>query len=272
MTKPNPSWNSGRNVGQRLAFSHGEVRKIESLLRQPDYLHDLCLFMVAVDSFLRCSDVLKLKVKDIANPSGRIRDKILPKQKKTKRNVYPVLSPKTKKACKNWLQFSNKRADQYVFTRKKIPDGTPISNTTYRRLVKCWAENIGLEGEQYSTHSLRRSKPHFMFRCGVRIEYISKLLGHKDTSVTLDYLGITQEEAQNYALQCDIFAKSPNRIHVVNSYSDPQNWPDIFSNTHNELLNQFDQLQQAIAAIDEKLDRFIAEFSLQPTNVKIRRE
>jgi len=272
MTKPNPSWNSGRNVGQRLAFSHGEVRKIEKLLREEGDLRDRCLFMIAVDSFLRCSDVLKLKVKDIANPSGHIRDKILPKQKKTKRNVYPVLSPKTKKACEAWLQFSNKQADQYVFTRQKNLGDTPISNTTYRRLVKCWAENIGLEGEQYSTHSLRRSKPHFMFRCGVRIEYISELLGHKDTNVALDYLGITQEEAQNYALQCDIFAKSPNRIHAANSYSDLQNWPDIFSNTHNELLNQFDQLQQAITAIDEKLDRFIAEFIEQSTNAKTRRE
>jgi len=64
---------------------------------------------------------------------------------------------------------------------------------------------IGLHASNYSAHSLRRSKAIYMYRNGVRVEIISRLLGHTSPASTLHYLGIDQAEAQSHAFAHDIF-------------------------------------------------------------------
>ncbi len=198
-------WNKGRSVGQRIAFTQEEVIAISACLERQNRLHDLCLFMVAIDSFLRCSDVLKLKVRDLQTASGYFRESFPWRQQKTKYNVVPVLTEKTRQACASWIAHNHKKADHYLFTRSKAINAAPICDTYYRELVKHWAECIGLDGEQYSTHSLRRSKPTWLYEQGVSVENIGQLLGHKSTEATLRYLGLTLAKAQADALKHDIF-------------------------------------------------------------------
>ena len=52
----NQPWNKGRSVGARLALSQNEINQVRRKLTQQQATHDLCLFMVAVDSMLRASD------------------------------------------------------------------------------------------------------------------------------------------------------------------------------------------------------------------------
>lgn len=204
-------WNKGRSVGQRLAFTQRQVIAIYEYLKSHNLLHDLCLFMVAIDSFLRCGDVLKLKVRDLQTASGLFRQSFPWRQQKTKYNVVPVLTDQTRRICADWITYSGKQPDDYLFTRSKAADGLPICDTYYRELVKHWAECIGLDGEQYSTHSLRRSKPTWLYEQGVSVENIGQLLGHKSTEATLRYLGLTLAKAQAEALKHDIFKPTRKR-------------------------------------------------------------
>ena len=206
MSLPNTPWNKGRSVGQRLAFTPDEIKAIEHKLLDESRVHDRCLFMVATDSFLRCGDLLNLKVCDVQTSAGFMRASFSWRQQKTKYNVVPVLTDQTRRACAEWITHSEKKADHYLFTREKPIDDRPISASFYRRLVKSWAESIGLEGEQYSTHSLRRSKPTWLYNRGVSVEDLSQLLGHQSTESTLHYLGLTLAKAQAEALKHDIFA------------------------------------------------------------------
>lgn len=166
--------------------------------------------MVAVDSMLRCCDLLKLRVRDVAHKNGAVRQTLKIRQQKTDQGVEPVLTEKTRMACAAWISASGKRPDDFLFTRGKNPYGNPISPGFYRRLVKSWAEAIGLDPADYSSHSLRRTKPAFLYRRGVSIEDIAELLGHKSTESTLRYIGITAEHAQAQALAHDLFS---NRTH-----------------------------------------------------------
>jgi len=205
MTSIKSPWNKGRSVGQRLAFTPDEIRAIGDVLIAAENLHDLCLFMVATDSFLRCGDLLNLKVRDVQASNGLVRTSFSWRQQKTSQNVSPVLTRQTRKVCSAWIGHSDKANDHYLFTRHKPVGGKPISDTCYRKLVKAWAESIGLDGEQYSTHSLRRSKPTWLYNQGVSVEDLSQLLGHQSTDATLHYLGLTLAKAQAQALKYDIF-------------------------------------------------------------------
>ena len=81
----------------------------------------------------------------------------------------------------------------------------PISTSYLRRLVKRWAERLELDPENYSSHSLRRSKPAAMYAAGVRPETLRLLLGHASIVSTQEYLGIEKHQALSAAREFDVF-------------------------------------------------------------------
>lgn len=205
-------WNAGRMVGPRTGFRQSELLHLIELLLGAGMERDLALLTTGVDTMLRASDLLQLRVEDVQTRSDVIRQTLLWRQQKTQANVTPVLTPVAQKALAVWIRGSRKKPGDYLFTRHHRPHGPPISASTYRRAVKSWAGLIGLDPTDYSSHSIRRTKPIFMYRAGCPIADISKLLGHKSTDVTLHYLGITTEHLQAQALKYDIFVdqgKSP---------------------------------------------------------------
>ena len=242
------SWNSGRSVGPRERLDPPDICALVHIFQLREAWHDLCLFTLGIDSMLRCGDLLSLKVKDITDRYGMVVKTFNWKQDKTDNGVAPALTPTTRNACTKWIQFSGKSQNDFLFTRTKEKNAAPITNDTYRKRVKKWVASIHIDPTDYSTHSLRRSKPHFMFRRGVKIEYVSELLGHKDTSTTYRYLGITKEEAQQHALENDIFKKS---LHLRSNKftagrkrkSNREPDLDVFLAGQTEILNRLDTLE-----------------------------
>lgn len=198
-------WNKDRQVGARKALSPSEVGKIRRHLASEKSSHDLCLFVVAVDTMLRASDLLRLRVADVCAPNGKVFASFPWKQKKTGQGVHPVLTPTSQAVLKKWIEESSKQPSDYLFTREKPRTSASITVGFYRTLIKQWVKAIGLHRHDYSAHSLRRSKAIYMYQSGVRIEIISRLLGHTSPASTLHYLGIDQAEAQSHALAHDIF-------------------------------------------------------------------
>ncbi len=198
-------WNKGRTVGVRRALSQAEIADIRAHLSQSN-IHDHCLFMVAIDTMLRASDLLKLKVYDIRFSNGVIRQSFPTRQRKTQSPVYPVLTPRTQKAITVWLQTSGKGDTDYLFTREKDIHGQPITVGFYRSLIKAWAEDVGIPSQDISAHSLRRSKATYLYEQGVTVELIGRLLGHKSPASTIRYLGIDESQAREAALSHDIFS------------------------------------------------------------------
>ncbi len=197
-------WNKDRTVGSRKALTQTEVRQIIAQFTDAD-LHDRCLFLTAIDTMLRASDLLKLRVSDVQHSNGLIKTSFPWRQKKTANGVYPVLTPTTQKALAEWIKAKGKLPEHFIFTRQKPTDAEPITIGFYRTLVKQWIEAIGSSSEYYSAHSLRRTKATFMYERGISVELIGRLLGHKSPASTIRYLGIDEAQAQSAALKHDIF-------------------------------------------------------------------
>jgi integrase len=199
-------WNKGRRVGARRELSKEQVAAIRSNLQGDQSGHDLCLFMVAIDTMLRADNLLQLRVRDVAQADGEIRDTFPWKQNKSSEPVRPVLTPPTQCAVRIWLRDSGKQPDHFLFTRTKPTEDAPISAGFYREIVKQWVKAIGLYPDEYSGHSLRRTKAIFMYNRDVPIAVIGRLLGHKTETATLHYLGITDAIACHSAVENSIFS------------------------------------------------------------------
>lgn len=195
------AWNKGQIVGQKRAFPLEEIGLIESFLLEQENWHDLALLSFGLDTMFRASDLLTTQVWQIKYPNGPIRTLIARRQKKTRHVVNPVLTTHTRQYLKRWLEVSGKQAQDFVFTRTKPADGPSISRSHFADLVKAWAAFLGHDPQEYSSHSIRRSKPSHMYWAGEDIALISRLLGHKSIASTTLYLGITQQKAEAAALR-----------------------------------------------------------------------
>jgi hypothetical protein len=95
----------------------------------------------------------------------------------------------TAKDPADWIQFSNKGLNDFIFTGRKKTGG-PISHVQHTRLIKEWVEGIGLNSQNYSTHSPRRTKSGIFYEQTKNPEACRQLLGQRTPASTLDYLGI----------------------------------------------------------------------------------
>ncbi|MDO6730701.1 tyrosine-type recombinase/integrase [Marinovum sp. 2_MG-2023] len=195
------AWNRGRIIGQKRPLALSDIRKLEASLPQRERWHDLALLGVALDTMLRATDLLALQVKDVQAATGVIKPRLVQAQRKTGNVVQPVLTPTTRQYLANWLNKSGKQPGHYLFTRTKPMGAAPIPRPHYAELVKSWAEWLGYDPADFSTHSLRRTKAAHMYWAGEDITLVSRLLGHKSLTHTVEYLGINQHQAEQAALR-----------------------------------------------------------------------
>jgi len=203
------AWNAGVVVGQKRAFILDEIAWIEARLLAAENWHDLALLSFGLDTMFRASDLLATQVWQVRFPNGPVRTLIARRQKKTKHIVNPVLTPNTRHYVERWIAVSRKDTQDFLFTRGKASHAQPITRPYYAELIKTWATWLGHEPSEFSSHSIRRSKPAHMYWAGEDIALISRLLGHKSIAATIEYLGITQAKAETAALRHPMMSGPP---------------------------------------------------------------
>lgn len=158
------------------------------------------LLNLGVDLMLRSSDLLNLKVSDVVSDSGKVKTEVMVKQKKTKKSTLRIpLSKNSINTIKKHLV--GRDLDSWIFVGNKSHyTKSPISQKQYSRIVKKWMSSLGVEDlENYSTHSLRKSKPHEIYKQTQNVEVCRLLLSHSDISATSAYLGIQDSDALEVA-------------------------------------------------------------------------
>ncbi|MDD3859788.1 MAG: tyrosine-type recombinase/integrase, partial [Bacteroidales bacterium] len=157
---------------------------------------DYLLFVFGINSALRISDLLSLKIKDVINSQGEIRESFKVKTKKTKKEIKILINDSVRKALKFYLDKEKfPDPNDYIF---KTRTGQNLDRIRAWVLIKKWVKAVGLDPSNYGTHTLRKSWGyHSRKNFGIPIELISEKLGHKSNLVTKRYIGISQEEINN---------------------------------------------------------------------------
>ena len=94
-----------------------KIETIKKLLRQQN-LRDYCLFVVGINSGLRISDLLKLRVSDVYE-NGKPKDRILIREKKTNKFKDFSLSDNAKSALKEYLKTRDYKDHEPLFLSRK---------------------------------------------------------------------------------------------------------------------------------------------------------
>jgi integrase len=159
------------------------------------------MFNLAIDSKLRGSDVVAIRVDDVA-PNGYAIDRATVRQRKTGRPVRFELTEQTRQAVDDYLKISHKKPGEFLFSAPKSEQS--MTPRQYGRLVSDWLIGIGLDPHLYGTHLLRRAKATLIYRRTGNLRAVQLLLGHTKIESTVRYLGIDVDDALAIAEQVDV--------------------------------------------------------------------
>lgn len=184
------------------ALKPQQVWAIRFWLDHQQRLRDRALFDLAIDSKLRGCDVVKIKIGDIVS-GGQIKSRAIVVQQKTRRPVQFEMLEVTRGSLLAWLECRGGRLDDFVFP-SRIDHTDHLSTRQYARLVDEWVTGIGLRKEDYSTHSLRRTKASLIYKQTGNLRAVQILLGHTKIESTVRYLGVDVEDALALAEHIEI--------------------------------------------------------------------
>jgi len=195
-------WNKGKLVGQKPPLKMKEVWRVRFWLQQTEETRDLALFDLAIDSKLRGCDLVHLKVDDIA-VGGRVKPRAVVRQRKTGHPVQFELTEQTREAVAAWMPAGERRSGDYLFPNRRH-SSKPLTTRQYARLVRVWLDAVGMDGNAYGTHSLRRTKPTLIYRRTGNLRAVQLLLGHTKLESTVRYLGVEVDDALAISEQTDL--------------------------------------------------------------------
>ena len=140
------------------------------------------MFRIGIYTGLRISDILKLKVKDVKD-----RKTIILRETKTSKEKHIAINKELKKDFKDYC-FAKADGEYLILSR----EGTnqPIQRGMAYKIMADIGDKFGLES--CGTHTLRKTFGYHYYQKTKDIATLQKLFNHSHPSVTLDYIGITQ--------------------------------------------------------------------------------
>ena len=181
-------WNKGLAVGQKPPLNMRQINAIDKKLSAGPSLRDSVLFNLAIDSSLGATDLVRLRLKDLAR-KGRLLQQVEVLSTQTNHIVQFELRENTRTLIARWVHEKNLRPTSYLFA-SRISDSPHISARQYARIVARWMTMIGLDPRHYSAQSLRRSKPMMLYQRSKNLDAAMAQLGHARARSTLRFLGI----------------------------------------------------------------------------------
>ena len=162
-----------------------DIKDIENVKRvlkksgQRDYM----LFLTGINTGLRISDILKLKVSDVRGKSH-----ISIKEKKTGKNKRLLLNAPFKVELDEYI--ADMQDDEPLFKSQK-GDNKPIGVVRAWGILKDAAEKCGLD--EIGTHTLRKTFGYHFYQQYKDVALLQDIFNHSSPSVTLRYIGINAD-------------------------------------------------------------------------------
>ncbi len=166
-----------------------KIKQIYYLLNGRDKKYGL-LFKFGLNTGLRISDIISIKVKDILNSSGEYRDYLILKEMKTGKEKKIKLNDALRKNINSYLKETKLNYESYLFPSRK---GGYIGRVQAYRVLKEAAKICGVEN--FGTHSLRKTWGYWTYSVSkYNIGLIMDTFNHSTQSITLRYIGINQDQ------------------------------------------------------------------------------
>ena len=179
-----------------------EIKKIELIkdILKAHSLRNYCLFCLGINSGLRISDLLNLKVSDVYE-HGKVKDRVELTEKKTGKFKDFILNTNAKKVIKEYLQTRNPDPQEALFISRA--SGLAIKRNEAYKIINQAAEKAGIT-DKIGTHTLRKTFGYHSYKNGVDLSLIQKILQHSSPAITLSYIGITRDDIDSAYLKLNL--------------------------------------------------------------------
>lgn len=178
----------------------GKIEAIKRILLGKNK-RDHLLFVLGINSGLRISDLLKFRVQDVADEKGRPKERITLREGKTGKTKDFPLGTNARKAIKEFLEGKQPAPEAPLFASKK---GEKAIRREQAYVILNNAARMAGISDRIGTHTLRKTFAYHAYKDGHDLVMIQKLLNHSAPSVTLRYIGITQEEMDDVYLKTNL--------------------------------------------------------------------
>lgn len=200
-----------------------DILKISEYLVKEGRYRDNMLFIVGINFGLRISDLLQLRFFMLLDDdlcfrtSFPILEKKTSNTRKVKRNRYITINDAAIDAITMYIKAMTESGkeihmDDYLFRSEsnRSTSNKPLGRSYVDRLLKDIAREVGIS-TKVSTHTLRKTFGyHQMVMSGNdprKLLLLQKIFGHSSAAVTLDYIGITNEEIEEAYLALNLGSK-----------------------------------------------------------------
>ena len=184
-------------------FSDDDLQAIFSQIdRMTDQgRRDYAVFLLAMRTGMRASDISELKLTDICWTEKTIR--II--QKKTKAALLLPLPIDVGNAIADYILHSRPKVDNpYVFLRLRPPFfEAPVNPSTFNAALRKYIESAGIERigwDGKSFHALRRTAGTKMVTSGVHVSTVAQVLGHGNIESSKRYISLDIENLRECCL------------------------------------------------------------------------
>lgn len=161
-----------------------KLEKFKLIAKKRSY-RDYLLVLTGLNTGLRISDILPLRVRDVKN-----KEYIDLVEKKTGKNKKIKINPTLKDAY--WEYTGNMHDEEYLFPSKKVKY-SHIRRIMAYYIINSSARLAGIE-QEIGTHTLRKTYGYHFYRRTKDVVLLQKVFNHSAPSVTLRYIGIEQDQ------------------------------------------------------------------------------
>jgi integrase len=162
-----------------------KISEIKDILKRQS-LRDWFMFVAGINTGLRISDLLTLKVSDVKGKTH-----IIIKEKKTdKIKRFKILRPLVE-AVEYYTKGMD--LDDWLFPSRK--GDKPITRVQAHRILNKVSETVGLE--EIGCHTLRKTFGYHFYQQKKDVALLQEIFNHSAPSITLRYIGINQDVIDN---------------------------------------------------------------------------
>ncbi|MGT2911366.1 site-specific integrase [Streptococcus cameli] len=160
--------------------------KFESAINEDRRIRNYMIFMTGINSGLRIGDIVKLKVKDVQGWHIRVKE-----QKTGKIRTFRMPKP-LKSAMREYVK--DRPHHHYIFQSREGKN-KPLTTNQCWNIIKEAAEFLGLEN--IGTHSMRKTFGYHYYKKFGDVTELMVIFNHASPTITLRYIGITQDRLDN---------------------------------------------------------------------------
>lgn len=180
-----------------------KIKAMKAILKD-NSLRNYVLFTLGINTGLRISDLLKLKISDVVvGKTGILKDNIYIREIKTKKEKVFAINKTSKVAITEYLDSLNEYELFWYLFKSKKGENAPITRVQAYDILNKAAKLIGIK-DNIGTHTLRKTFGYHARMRGTPIEVLQKIFNHSSPIITMRYIGITQDELESVYLDLNL--------------------------------------------------------------------